>query len=51
MQALQKERELLQRQKAASEHALNANHRQGSGGVWGWLAGTPDTDNQKEDEA
>ncbi|KAB5556226.1 hypothetical protein DKX38_007135 [Salix brachista] len=51
MEALQKERELLQRQKAASEHALNANHRQGSGGVWGWLAGTPDTDNQKEDEA
>ncbi|KAF9681574.1 hypothetical protein SADUNF_Sadunf05G0015800 [Salix dunnii] len=51
MEALQKERELLQRQKAASEHALNANHRQGSGGVWGWLAGTPDTGNQKEDDA
>ncbi|XP_011036847.1 PREDICTED: acyl-CoA-binding domain-containing protein 4 [Populus euphratica] len=51
MEALQKELELLQRQKAASEHALNANHRQGSGGVWGWLAGTPGSGNQKEDDA
>jgi hypothetical protein len=51
MEALQKELELLQRQKAASEHALNANHRQGSGGVWGWLAGTPDSGNQEEDDA
>ncbi|CAK7340669.1 unnamed protein product [Dovyalis caffra] len=49
METLQKELELLQRQKAASEHALNANHRQGSGGVWGWLAGTPG--GQKGDEA
>ncbi|CAL5194739.1 unnamed protein product [Lathyrus oleraceus] len=39
---LQKELELLQRQKAASEQAaLNARQRQGSGGVWGWLAGSP----------
>ena len=39
---LQKELELLQRQKVASEQAaLNAKRRQGSGGVWGWLAGTP----------
>ncbi|KAG5084335.1 hypothetical protein JHK84_054373 [Glycine max] len=39
---LQKELELLQRQKAASEQAaLNAKQRQSSGGVWGWLAGTP----------
>ncbi|AES82479.1 putative FERM/acyl-CoA-binding protein, 3-helical bundle [Medicago truncatula] len=39
---LQKELELLQRQKAASEQAaLSAKQRQGSGGVWGWLAGTP----------
>ncbi|XP_061348426.1 acyl-CoA-binding domain-containing protein 4-like isoform X3 [Gastrolobium bilobum] len=39
---LQKELELLQRQKAASEQAvLNAKHRQSSGGVWGWLAGAP----------
>ncbi|KAG6702200.1 hypothetical protein I3842_07G020800 [Carya illinoinensis] len=42
MEALQKELELLQRQKAASEQAaLNAKQRQGSGGVWGWLAGAP----------
>ncbi|GMI79330.1 acyl-CoA binding protein 4 [Hibiscus trionum] len=40
METLQKELELLQRQKAASEQALNANQRQGSG-VWGWLAGSP----------
>ncbi|RDX97553.1 Acyl-CoA-binding domain-containing protein 4 [Mucuna pruriens] len=39
---LQKELELLQRQKAASEQAaLNIKQRQGSGGMWGWLAGTP----------
>nr|KJB45282.1 hypothetical protein B456_007G298800 [Gossypium raimondii] len=42
METLQKELELLQRQKAASEQAsLNAKQRQGSGGVWGWLAGSP----------
>ncbi|XP_041020101.1 acyl-CoA-binding domain-containing protein 4 [Juglans microcarpa x Juglans regia] len=42
METLQKELELLQRQKAASEQAaLNAKQRQGSGGVWGWLAGAP----------
>ncbi|KAH6762541.1 acyl-CoA binding protein 4 [Perilla frutescens var. hirtella] len=42
MDALQKELEILQRQKAASEQAaLDAKQRQGSGGVWGWLAGTP----------
>nr|XP_029116763.1 acyl-CoA-binding domain-containing protein 6 isoform X2 [Elaeis guineensis] len=42
METLQKEVELLQRQKAASEQAaLSAKHRQGSGGVWGWLAGSP----------
>ncbi|KAK7392020.1 hypothetical protein VNO78_20446 [Psophocarpus tetragonolobus] len=46
---LQKELELLQRQKAVSEQAaLNAKQRQGSGGVWGWLAGTPTT---QEDDA
>ncbi|PNT06215.1 hypothetical protein POPTR_013G018800v4 [Populus trichocarpa] len=49
METLQKELELLQRQKAASEQALDANHRQGSGGVWGWLAGTPG--GQKGDDA
>lgn len=42
MDTLKKELELLQRQKAASEQAaLSSKHRQGSGGVWGWLAGTP----------
>lgn len=42
METLQKELELLQRQKAASEQAaLNSKQRQASGGVWGWLAGTP----------
>ncbi|MED6120144.1 acyl-CoA-binding domain-containing protein 4 [Stylosanthes scabra] len=44
---LQRELELLQRQKAASEQAaLNAKKRQGSG-VWGWLAPPP---NQREDD-
>ncbi|KAH1192147.1 Acyl-CoA-binding domain-containing protein 4 [Glycine max] len=47
---LQKELELLQRQKAASElAALNAKQKQGSGGVWGWLAGAPPP-TQKEDD-
>ncbi|KAJ9180247.1 hypothetical protein P3X46_008516 [Hevea brasiliensis] len=50
METLQKELELLQRQKAASEQAaLNAKHGQASGGMWGWLAGTPG--GQREDEA
>ncbi|KAF9621007.1 hypothetical protein IFM89_015829 [Coptis chinensis] len=50
METLQKELELLQRQKAASEQAaLSAKQRQSSGGVWGWLAGSPP--NQKEDNA
>lgn len=40
---LQKELELLQRQKAVSKQAAasNAKQRQSSGGVWGWLAGAP----------
>ncbi|KAL7126446.1 hypothetical protein ABFS83_14G188000 [Erythranthe nasuta] len=42
METLQKELEILQRQKAASEQAAqNAKEKQSSGGVWGWLAGTP----------
>lgn len=42
METLQKELELLQRQKAASEQAaISAKQRQGSSGVWGWLAGSP----------
>ncbi|KAL2924832.1 Acyl-CoA-binding domain-containing protein 4 [Bienertia sinuspersici] len=49
MEQMEKELELLRRQKAASEQAaLSAKQRQGSGGVWGWLAGTPA---QKEDDA
>ncbi|GAU11507.1 hypothetical protein TSUD_344970 [Trifolium subterraneum] len=48
---LQKELELLQRQKAASEQAaLSARQRQGSGGVWGWLAGSPPDQNADDDE-
>ncbi|XP_059652424.1 acyl-CoA-binding domain-containing protein 4-like [Cornus florida] len=50
METLQKELELLQRQKAASEQAaMNAKQKQGSGGMWGWLAGTPP--DQKTDDA
>ncbi|GFQ07146.1 acyl-coa-binding domain-containing protein 4 [Phtheirospermum japonicum] len=42
MDTLQKELEILQRQKSASEQAaLSAKQRQSSSGVWGWLAGTP----------
>ncbi|KAJ8443548.1 hypothetical protein Cgig2_017031 [Carnegiea gigantea] len=49
METLEKELELLRRQKAASEQAaLNAKQRQGSGGVWGWLAGNP---SPREDDA
>ncbi|KAI3770679.1 hypothetical protein L6452_01820 [Arctium lappa] len=40
MDTLQKELEILQRQKAASEEAY-AKQKQSTGGVWGWLAGTP----------
>ncbi|KAL2469247.1 Acyl-CoA-binding domain-containing protein 4 [Forsythia ovata] len=46
MDSLQKELELLRRQKAASEQAaISAKQRQNGGGVWGWLAGTPPTQN------
>ncbi|CAO2832746.1 unnamed protein product [Amaranthus hypochondriacus] len=49
MEQLEKELELLRKQKAASEQAaLNEKQRQGSGGVWGWLAGTP---SPREDDA
>jgi len=42
LEALQKEVELLQRQKAASDQAAaNAARRQNSGGVWSWIAGSP----------
>ncbi|KAK9215577.1 hypothetical protein WN944_007582 [Citrus x changshan-huyou] len=45
METLQKELELLQRQKAASEQAALNAKRQSSGGMWGWLAGAPPTQN------
>uniref|UniRef100_A0A0A9CNV5 Acyl-CoA-binding domain-containing protein n=1 Tax=Arundo donax TaxID=35708 RepID=A0A0A9CNV5_ARUDO len=42
LDALEKEVELLRRQRAASEQAaLDAAQRQSSGGMWGWLVGTP----------
>ncbi|KAH0933867.1 hypothetical protein HID58_010984 [Brassica napus] len=41
LETLQKELELLQRQKAVSEQAATNTKRQSSGGVWGWLAGSP----------
>ncbi|RWR76536.1 acyl-CoA-binding domain-containing protein 4-like protein isoform X2 [Cinnamomum micranthum f. kanehirae] len=41
MDTLQKELELLQRQKAASEQAALLQKQKSSGGVWGWLAGSP----------
>ncbi|XP_052193414.1 acyl-CoA-binding domain-containing protein 4 [Diospyros lotus] len=51
METLQKELEILQRQKAASEQAaLGARQRQGSGGMWGWLAGTPPNQKDEDDD-
>lgn len=51
MENLQKELELLQRQKAASEQAaLNAQQRQSSGGMWTWLTGTPQSPDEDNDE-
>ncbi|GAB2228960.1 hypothetical protein Droror1_Dr00023094 [Drosera rotundifolia] len=49
LETLQNELELLRRQKAASDQqaTLNAKQRQSSGGVWGWLAGSP---SQKSDD-
>ncbi|KAF8097971.1 hypothetical protein N665_0278s0032 [Sinapis alba] len=44
METLEKELELLHRQRAAASEQAAANmngKRQSSGGVWGWLAGTP----------
>ncbi|KAG2245665.1 hypothetical protein Bca52824_085293 [Brassica carinata] len=48
LETLQKELELLQRQKAASEQASTNAKRQSSGGVWGWLAGSPQ---EKDDDS
>ncbi|KAL8171744.1 hypothetical protein V2J09_023548 [Rumex salicifolius] len=49
MESLQKELELLQRQKAASEEAaLTAKQRQRSGGLFGWLAGSPESPESDE---
>lgn len=50
MDTLQKELEILQRQKAASEEAY-AKQKQSSGGVWGWLAGQPPPPAQKPNNA
>jgi acyl-CoA-binding protein len=41
MESLQKELDLLQRQKAASEKATNEASQKESTGVWSWLAGAP----------
>ncbi|KAF3330774.1 acyl-CoA-binding domain-containing protein 4-like protein [Carex littledalei] len=43
LEALEREVELLQRQKAATEQAaIDAKQqRQGSGGMWSWIVGTP----------
>lgn len=41
MEALQKEVDLLQRQKTASEKAASEVAQKESTGVWGWLAGAP----------
>ncbi|GAB2277474.1 acyl-CoA-binding domain-containing protein 4 [Dionaea muscipula] len=47
METLRNELELLQRQKAASElAAINAKQRQSSGGIWGWLAPPPKSDDE-----
>ncbi|KAK4476702.1 hypothetical protein RD792_015862 [Penstemon davidsonii] len=53
METLHKELEILQRQKAAASEqaALNAKQRQSSGGVWGWLAGTPPSQENHDDDA
>ncbi|VAH97443.1 unnamed protein product [Triticum turgidum subsp. durum] len=53
LDALEREVELLRRQKAASEQeqaALDAKQKKqaGSGGVWGWLVGTPPDDDDSE---
>ncbi|KAI3786792.1 hypothetical protein L1987_40767 [Smallanthus sonchifolius] len=48
METLQKELEILQRQKAASEEAYE-KQKQSSRGVWGWLAGTPQTTQKPND--
>ncbi|KAJ3669277.1 hypothetical protein LUZ60_011227 [Juncus effusus] len=42
LETLEKEVELLQRQKVATEQAeMESKQKQGSGGMWGWLVGTP----------
>jgi hypothetical protein len=52
METLQKELEILQRQKAASEQAaMTTKQRQSSGGVWGWLAGTPADQKPNQNDA
>lgn len=42
IEGLQKEVELLRREKSAvDEAAARATQKQSSGGVWSWIAGTP----------
>nr|GEU65922.1 acyl-CoA-binding domain-containing protein 4 [Tanacetum cinerariifolium] len=48
MDSLQKELEILRRQKATSEEAY-AKQKQTSGGVWGWLAGGPSPSDDESD--
>lgn len=45
LQSIEDEVQLLRRQKSMLEHnmELAAAQRQGSGGVWRWIAGTPNT--------
>ncbi|KAI4295173.1 hypothetical protein MLD38_040553 [Melastoma candidum] len=51
METLQRELNLLERQKAESEQAaLSARHRQGSGTGWSWLTGMPPPSHKSEDD-
>lgn len=50
LETLQRELELLQRQKAASEQAAVNSERHSSGGMWSWLTGAP-PGQKEEDEA
>jgi hypothetical protein len=49
MEILQKELDLLQHQKAASEEAVIRAVQKQSTGVWSWLAGSPPDSNGVED--
>jgi hypothetical protein len=49
IEILQKELDLLQHQKAASEEAVIQAAQKQSTGVWSWLAGSPPDSNGVED--